>query len=123
MNEAGGVGGCEGKAAMTYGEGHGPIWVDDIKCTGVESNIDECLKSNWGVTNCQHKEDFVCLCDPGSQGSAVRLVNGSSPNEGRVEVYHNRTWGTVCDDFASDKACRVICRQLNLMSVDLKIVR
>ena len=42
----------------------------------------------------------------------VRLVNGSSAAAGRVEVWYEGTWNTVCDHHWSTKAGDVVCRQL-----------
>ena len=44
---------------------------------------------------------------------ALRLVNGSVPSEGRVEVYHSDQWGTICGwyNWGIEEAV-VVCRQL-----------
>ena len=42
----------------------------------------------------------------------IRLVDGSTPYEGRVEVCRNDEWGTICDDGWGTSDARVVCRQL-----------
>ena len=42
----------------------------------------------------------------------LRLVGGAHNWEGRVEIFWNRTWGTISDNRWTDNDARVVCRQL-----------
>lgn len=42
----------------------------------------------------------------------MRLINGSNSGRGRVEVFHRRKWGTVCDRNWDNRDATVVCRML-----------
>ncbi|XP_072023149.1 protein bark beetle-like [Amphiura filiformis] len=46
----------------------------------------------------------------------IRLVDGPTFNEGRLEVFFNGQWGTVCDDYWGSSDSMVACRQLGYLS-------
>lgn len=48
----------------------------------------------------------------------IQLVNGSSNNEGRVELIRNGIIGTICDDRWDDADAEVACRMLGYKLVN-----
>ncbi|XP_049576030.1 neurotrypsin [Syngnathus scovelli] len=94
-----------------YGKSSGRVWLDEVRCTGNELTVEQCLKSAWGEHNCLHSEDAGVSCSPLTDGT-VRLVGGTVGYEGRLEVFYHGQWGTVCDDGWTDSNTQVVCHQL-----------
>ena len=111
---------CIGATAIArFGGGTGQIWLDEMMCFGGESRLVECMGNSYGDHDCAHGEDVGVRCQTnpggGSEG-AIRLVGGTSANNGRVEIFHNNAWGTVCDDSFGNTDAQVVCRQLGYPS-------
>ncbi|XP_072190756.1 neurotrypsin isoform X1 [Excalfactoria chinensis] len=96
----------------------GPVWLDDVSCSGKETNLLQCSRREWGKHDCSHQEDVRLICHPDNNshklllGPPIRLMDGENKKEGRVEIFFNGQWGTICDDGWSDKDAAVVCRQL-----------
>ncbi|XP_048880638.1 T-cell differentiation antigen CD6-like [Brienomyrus brachyistius] len=58
------------------------------------------------LSGCTEVSNITCW------NADVRLVGGSDRCAGRVEMWQNGTWGTVCDDGWDEKDARVVCVQL-----------
>ena len=65
-----------------------------------------------------HFIDSARIWDSSPFSGMIRLQGGDYSNEGRVEVYCNGQWGTICSTGFGYTDANTICRQLGYDSRD-----
>uniref|UniRef100_A0A1X7T5H5 SRCR domain-containing protein n=1 Tax=Amphimedon queenslandica TaxID=400682 RepID=A0A1X7T5H5_AMPQE len=97
-----------------FGQGFGPVVFRNLGCTGNEYRLEDCTYSASYYAS--HTRDVGVKCSErvltDCINGSVRLVNGTTPDEGRLEVCINGEWGTVCSHYWDRSETKVICRQL-----------
>nr|XP_028681739.1 scavenger receptor cysteine-rich domain-containing protein SCART1-like [Macaca mulatta] len=93
-----------------FGDGDAAIWPDAFHCGGTEPYLWNCPVSTLGVPACAPGNSASAVCS--GLPHAVRLREGQSRCDGRVEVSLEGVWGRVLDDAWDLRGADVVCRQL-----------
>uniref|UniRef100_I3N4F7 Soluble scavenger receptor cysteine-rich domain-containing protein SSC5D n=1 Tax=Ictidomys tridecemlineatus TaxID=43179 RepID=I3N4F7_ICTTR len=94
-----------------FGEGGAPLWPDVFHCVGTEPYLWNCPVSTLGAQACAPGNSASALCS-GDLPDALRLRDGQSRCDGRVEMALDGMWGRVLDNAWDLRAASVVCRQL-----------
>ncbi|XP_019861045.1 PREDICTED: scavenger receptor cysteine-rich domain superfamily protein-like, partial [Amphimedon queenslandica] len=103
-----------------FTEGQLLFGITSIDCTGSENHILNCTHNGPALYNCESHNDAGVICQEtvvvsNCTDGELRLVDGSGPHEGRVEVCVNQVWGTICSIGWSNEDANVICKQLGYL--------
>ncbi|XP_063177737.1 scavenger receptor cysteine-rich type 1 protein M130-like, partial [Chroicocephalus ridibundus] len=101
-------GALEAVGSARFGEGSAQIWLESVNCSGAEAALWDCPAGSWGQHGCGHKEDAGVVC---SEFMALRLENGTNCS-GRLQVFYNGTWGSVCSNSMTPETVSLACKEL-----------
>lgn len=99
-------------------------WMNNVRCSGVESTLYECDHSGWKRHVCKVDASVYLNCKRSPflrdnrfdraliSNHNLRLRSGYRHSEGRAEILYNGEWGSICDDNWSIRDASVFCREV-----------
>ena len=67
------VAGATPESNALFGQGSGPIFLDDLACTSLETRLIDCTHGGIEVTNCVHSSDAGVRCIAAGNLLAITL--------------------------------------------------
>ncbi|CAI8006305.1 Deleted in malignant brain tumors 1 protein, partial [Geodia barretti] len=96
------------------------VWSSDkVECKGNESKLSDCEHGDVGVHRCALGKSGVICHFRECNETDVRLVEGQTPHDGRIEICLDGGWGSVCYDQWDIGDAKVVCRQLGYDGLSL----
>jgi hypothetical protein len=87
----------------------------DTQCNGNEESVLNCptqqITGYRRSVFCGTNNHVGISCTKPTEGE-LRILGGANSSAGRLEVFVNNAWGTVCDDWWSRNDAQVACKQL-----------
>ena len=77
-----------------YGNGTGPVWLDEVACGGNETSLASCGHGEWGNNKCGHSSDagVYCLAPPRPTVPTVP----TEPTTGKLFYFASPLHPTYC---------------------------
>ena len=75
------------RIGAAFGGGSGPIWLDNVRCSGSEDRLSDCSHSGWANHNCGHGEDAGVICVAGKYHK-IHYQNRFATKERDLGIVH-----------------------------------
>ncbi|XP_065840830.1 uncharacterized protein [Oscarella lobularis] len=73
-------------------------------------------RMSWSVVSCLSRNRFICEKPRNRVKTDVRLVDGVTPNRGRLEIFVDGEWSRVCIGSNRMRTAFAVCQHLNYRS-------